>query len=302
MKYGIIDIGSNTIRLNLYLVTEENDIVLLLSKKTVAGLSTYINSGHMTKKGADKLVRILKSFLEICGHFEIDKVLMFATAALRNAKNREEVLNYVEKAVKHKIDLVSGKDEAYLGYLGVKEDFKLVNGYILDIGGGSIEITVVENEEITYSTSLKEGHLSLYKEHVEKIFPNSKEAKNIAKHVREMLKEENVPVLKDSCPIYGMGGTIRATGNIAMEIFDLPSNNHLQIKTIKKLEKKLKKIDPVAMNMALQVVPERIHTITPGIIVLNEVIKYTNASQVNISRNGAREGYLVRSIVKNNVN
>ena len=170
----------------------------------------------------------------------------------------------------------------------------------MDIGGGSIEITIVENGDITFSTSLTDGHLSLYKQYVERIFPTDKEAKNIAKHVRRLLKKYKVPRLSESYPIYGMGGTIRATGNIAMEIFDLPSNSQLQVSTIKKLENKLRKVDPKTMNMSLQVVPERIHTITPGVIVLQEIIKYLNASKVNISSNGAREGYLIRSIEKEN--
>lgn len=300
MKYGIIDIGSNTIRLNLYLVSENKNIVSLLNKKTVAGLSTYINDGQMTKKGADKLVRILKGFLSICEHFDIDNVFMFATAALRNAKNQKQVLEYVENSIGRNIDLLSGEDEASMGYLGIREDFDIKTGYIVDIGGGSIEITIVEGGDITFSTSLTDGHLSLYKQYVERIFPTDKESKNIAKHVRRLLKEYKVPRLSESYPIYGMGGTIRATGNIAMEIFDLPSNSQLQVSTIKKLENKLRKVDPNTMNMSLQVVPERIHTITPGVIVLQEIIKYLNASKVNISSNGAREGYLIRSIEKQN--
>ncbi len=301
MKYGIIDIGSNTIRLNLYLVTDNKSIVSLLNKKTVAGLSTYINDGQMTKKGADKLVRVLKSYLSICNHFDIDNVFIFGTAALRNAKNQKEILDYVEKSINHKIDIVSGKDEACLGYLGIQKDFDVNTGYIIDIGGGSVEITIVKDENIVFSTSLTDGHLSLYKKYVERIFPTEREAKKIAKHVRKLLKENKVPKLKKSYPIYGVGGTIRATGNIAMEIFDLPSNSLLQVNTVKSLEKQLKRVNPETMNMSLQVVPERIHTITPGVIILLEIIKYLDASEINISRNGAREGYLIKNIENENL-
>ncbi len=299
MKYGIIDIGSNTIRLNLYLVKENKEIVSLLNKKTVAGLSTYINDGHMTKKGADKLIRVLKNYLNICNHFEIDGVFSFATAALRNAKNSKEVLEYVEKSVNHKIDLISGEKEAHFGYLGIKKDFNLNTGYIIDIGGGSIEITIVEKDKIIFSKSLKEGHLSLYKKYVSRIFPTEKEAKAISKDIKKLLKINKVPRLDKSYPFYGVGGTIRATGNVSMEIFDLPSNSYLQIDTVKKLEYKLKKVDPKIMNTLLQVVPERVHTITPGVIALLEIVKYLRASEINISRNGAREGYLIDCIRKN---
>ncbi len=110
MKYAIVDIGSNTVRLNLYLVDEENIIKPLLDKKRVAGLSSYVNDGQMTRKGSDKLVRITKSYLDICRSFEIDEVHMFATAALRNATNSKQVIDCVENQIGHKIEVLTGED------------------------------------------------------------------------------------------------------------------------------------------------------------------------------------------------
>lgn len=296
MKYAIIDIGSNTVRLNLYLITDKHNIVSLLNKKTVAGLSTYINNGNMTKKGADKLVRILKGFLIICQYFNIEHVHMFATAALRNASNSKQILNYVEENVGYCIDLISGEEEAKLGYIGILEDYDVKNGYILDIGGGSVEITVVKDGSIIYATSLTEGHLSMYKKYCKSIVPTTTEAYKIKKHIKKLLKDNKVPKLGESLPIFGVGGTIRACGNIGQEIFDLPSNSVLDKKNLKKLNKMLRNQERTILDTTLQVVPERIHTITPGAIILYETFKHLDASEVLISKRGVRDGYLVDNL------
>lgn len=296
MKYGIVDIGSNTVRLNLYKVENKDNVKSLLNKKTVAGLSSYVVDGQMTRKGADKLVRILKGYLDICNTFDIEEVHLFATAALRNALNSKDIVNYVEKEVGHKIEIISGEEEGNLGYLGILGDYEIDNGYILDIGGGSVEITVIEDKNIIFATSLTDGHLSMYKKHVDEIFPSIKEANKIKKKITKKLEKENIPVFSTPRPIYGVGGTIRACGNISQEMFDLPTNSLIYSKTIRSLKDKLLDKDKETINTTLQVVPERIHTITPGIIILDTVFSFLNASELNISKKGVREGYLSKNL------
>lgn len=296
MKYGIVDIGSNTVRLNLYLANDKDEIISLLNKKTVAGLSTYIKDGQMTKKGADKLIRILKNYKQTCDSFEIDEVHLFATAALRNATNSKDVISYVEESIGKNIDLISGDEEANLGYIGISEDYDIKNGYIVDIGGGSIEISLVEDGKISYATSLTEGHLSMYKKYSSEIIPSKKEVSKMKKRVRKLLEKAEVPVLDSNTNVYGVGGTIRACGNISQELFDLPTNSSVHKKTINKLKNKLINRNRDAINKTIQIVPERIHTITPGLVILSEIFDYVNANELNISKKGVREGYLVKNM------
>lgn len=292
MKYALIDIGSNTIRLQIYAVDESKNIDSLLNKKTVAGLSSYVEDGLMTKKGVDKLVKVLNNFIYIVDHLKVENLYIFATAALRNAKNSRQILTYVEDQVGKKIDLISGEEEARLGYLGIREEYNISNGYILDIGGGSIEISLVEDNKVIYATSLTNGALSYYKKYSNNILLNKKSATNIKKAISMELEKNKVKRFKKSLPIYGLGGSIRACGNISQEYFDLPSNSHLYKDTLKALRKDLQKKDPDLTKTILQVVPERIHTIGPGAIALYEIFRYLNASDLYISKKGVREGYL----------
>ena len=293
MKYGIIDIGSNTIRLNLYLVDEDKNIISLANKKYVAGIASYVNKGYLTKKGADKIVGILIKLDRLCETFGIEKVYPFATASIRNIKNKDEVLEYVSKNAGMNIDLVSGEEEAMLGYLGVKQDYDITNGYIIDIGGGSTEVTLMEDGEIKYSNSIPIGSLSLQKAYCEKIIPNHAEAKKMSKEVKKILKKYSIPKVKDPMA-YGIGGTIRVCGNVSMEVFDLPSPMELDTELLDLLYKKIIDEKKNVLTKVLQINPARIHTITPGMIILKELLDYLNIKTIYISRKGAREGYLTK--------
>ncbi|MDO5018108.1 MAG: phosphatase [Lagierella massiliensis] len=294
MKYGIIDIGSNTIRLNLYLVDEDKNIFSLTDKKYVAGIASYVNKGYLTKKGTDKIVNILEKLFKLCETFGVDKVYPFATASLRNIKNSDEVLEYIHEKIGREIDLVSGEEEANLGYLGVKQDYYVHDGYIIDIGGGSTEITLVKKGLIKYSTSLKIGSLSLQKKYCDKIIPSKNEAKKMKENVRSSLKESKIPVLKGRAEAFGIGGTIRACGNVSMELFDLTTPQELTTDLLKELYNNIIDQRKKVIRKILQVNPARVHTITPGMIILKEVLKYLDVDELYISNKGAREGYLNR--------
>lgn len=294
MKYAIIDIGSNTIRLNLYHYDGSN-IRPLMSKKTVAGLASYIREGYLTDRGLKKLINILDKYDKLIDTLDIDITYIFATAAIRNAENSEEIIKRIKSDLGLDVDLLSGKDEALYGYVGIRQDYSFDNGAIIDIGGGSTEISLLENKKIIFETSIKEGSLSLKTKFVSKILPRDKEINRMKRHMRRLIEKEDIP-FDHPYDIYGVGGTIRSCGNISQEYYDLSSNSELNVGAIKKLEKKLYSKQDKALGIVLQVSPERIHTIIPGMIILGEIIKALKTEKVYISKKGVREGYLINKI------
>ena len=89
MKVGLVDMGSNTMRMNIYKVLEE-DVELLFTVKQNAGLASYVKNKKMTKVGFKKAVSVLNKFMEIVESFELDQFHVFATASLRNIDNTKE--------------------------------------------------------------------------------------------------------------------------------------------------------------------------------------------------------------------
>ncbi|MDO5016143.1 MAG: rod shape-determining protein [Eubacteriales bacterium] len=297
MKYTVIDVGANTIRMNIYLVDDEGAVRSVLSKKVVAGLATYVEDGRMTQKGADKLVRVLQSFIAICGALNLGQMVIFATASLRNTENSAEVLDYVESRVGREICLISGPDEAHYGFLGLSEDYDVKDGYIVDIGGGSTEITVIQDRGIIYATSLSFGSLSLYKQYCAEIFPGHQAALKMGNYVRKQLQKAKIPQLKNATTLYGLGGSMRAAGNLSQELFGLPLNTQFSSKQAQKLCASILNTKPKAIRTLLQVAPERVHTITPGLLILQEILRYTGCQEIRISDKGIREGILKNTLL-----
>lgn len=97
MNYGIVDLGSNTVRLSLYRVLPEGDYDLLFSKKEMAGLVNYISGGVLSQEGIHRACSILEKFRELLRHFGVENFYVFATAPLRNIRNSEEAVHTIRK-------------------------------------------------------------------------------------------------------------------------------------------------------------------------------------------------------------
>ena len=95
---GVIDIGSNTIRLSIYKVLENEQIIHMFHNKTFVGLAAYVDEfGMLSDKGINKAVEVLNEYREIIDIIELDTIYPFATASLRNVINTDEALKAIEE-------------------------------------------------------------------------------------------------------------------------------------------------------------------------------------------------------------
>ena len=186
MTYGVIDVGSNTIRLVIYEV-KENRIESLFSNKNTAGLIGYVNDGELSRKGIRKACDVLNSLQKVAAHAQVEKLYVFATASLRNIANTKEAVEEIEKETGLDIDVISGHDEAELDFEGAAHAQKLKDGIMVDIGGGSTEVVAFADGKITDAVSLEFGSLSMYKTYVSRLFPKNSEERAILKLCAESL-------------------------------------------------------------------------------------------------------------------
>ncbi len=294
MNFGIIDIGSNTIRLNVY-SCENEEIKLIFGKKHAAGLVSYIQDGKLTDKGIKKLINVLNSLKEIISHVTIHKTIAFATASLRKINNSVQVLERVEEETGFQIRIYDQELEARLGFEGIMWTLPYKDGITVDIGGGSTEIIQFKNREIYRIVNYSEGSLSLFNKYVKGIIPTGKEIKDIQNDIKDELGKKDLDF--ESKVIIGIGGTIRAIGNLSQEAFSLEDNRHFTNKNLTSLYKSLIKGDEDVVRLALKVTPERIHTITPGMTIFKFLCKNFGAEEIIVSDSGLREGVLLENMI-----
>ena len=115
MKCGIVDVGSNTIRLSIY-HWEGQRFKLLMNKKEMAGLAGYIQNGLLSDSGILVACRVLAGFKELLHNFEIADLRVFGTASLRNITNTEEALETIRAVTGIDVEVLSGADEAAFSF------------------------------------------------------------------------------------------------------------------------------------------------------------------------------------------
>ncbi len=219
-RYGIIDFGSNTIRLCIYEVEctprkplQKKDIQTLLNYKVMAGLAAHIKDGAMTEQGIKKAIKTINAHLRRASHFSCERIDVFATAVLRNCTNSREATAAIEAGIDKRITILSNEEEAHLGFLGASLDRYLGTGTMIDIGGGSTELTHINNGLDLDKVSIPQGSLSSFASYVSGLLPTTKEVESIAKHFRSLATKEGASIYSSS-QLYGIGGSIRSAAKV----------------------------------------------------------------------------------------
>lgn len=295
---GIVDIGSNTIRLSCYEIQPNNKFSCVIHKKEVAGLAGYIDEkGNMTEEGIERAIKAIENFKAVIQHIEFESIHFFATAAIRNTINCEEIVSRIQLKTGYEVHVLSGEEEAVCDFVGVSEDDNIQNGMVVDIGGASTEIVLFENGMMVQAASLSVGSLNTYKEYVKNIVPTKTELTEIRKNIKRFLVTEETNTNKAKCA-YGVGGSIRAILRLYNEEYGKnDSNRDMESDKLKKLLKLYGDNKNYLIDRIIKTAPERLHTIIPGLTILCTVVKHYDLDTVHVSRYGVREGYLMRYVL-----
>ncbi len=295
--YGVIDLGSNTIRLALYKVTD-NTLQLKLSEKYTAGLVGYVKKRRLTPEGIRKAVDVLNDFRVILENVRVERLYVFATASLRNIENTLEVTAEIKKNTGFDIDVLSGNEEAVFDYYGAMQTVDMHDGLLVDIGGGSTELVFYQNSEIVFTESIPLGSLNVYSANVSDLLPTPVEREKISKAVISELDKitvscKNIPTNM----ICGVGGTVRASCELYNELKEKgPEVTEYTTQDLKKMIDLAENDRKTSISLILKVAPERIHTLLPGMIILQTISEYYTSKTVVISRSGVRDGYLYHKL------
>lgn len=165
MRLGVLDVGSNTVHLLVVDAHRGGHPTPMSSTKATLRLAEATDSsGNITKRGADKLVSTIDEFAKIAASSGCAELMAFATSAVRDAENSDDVLSRVRNETDVELQVLSGVDESRLTFLAVRRWFGWSAGRIinLDIGGGSLELSsgVDEEPEVALSLPLGAGRLT----------------------------------------------------------------------------------------------------------------------------------------------
>ena len=165
MRLGVLDVGSNTVHLLVVDAHRGGHPTPMSSTKETLRLAEAIDeSGKLTRRGADALIAAVGEFAKIAASSGCAEMMAFATSAVRDARNSDDVLARVRAQTGVELQVLSGVDESRLTFLAVRRWFGWSAGRItnLDIGGGSLEVSTGLDEapDVALSLPLGAGRLT----------------------------------------------------------------------------------------------------------------------------------------------
>lgn len=297
MRQAIIDIGSNSMRLTVY-ETDGQAFKILFKEKAMTGLAGYVEDGVLSAEGIECAYNDLLTFRETLEALDIANVAVFATASLRNVRNTAEAVLAIKAATGYHVEVLTGEEEAFFGFRGSMQDVPLTSGAFIDIGGASTEVVSFQNDQVIREVSFPVGSLRLYKDCVKNIMPGEGSVKRIRKVIREEIDECKEFSFDDRTPLVCVGGTARAVLKLAKKMYGLPSGCHsVTPEQLHEICAKLCEGDKAMTQLLLKVEPERIHTMVPGVMILDHICRKFHAEEIIVCKYGVREGYLCQKIL-----
>ena len=258
----------------------------------------------MSAAGIEKVISVLEEFKDVLNNLNIHEMRVFATAALRNVKNSQEAVEEINRRTGLQVQVISGREEAELDFLGAAIESNIKKGLLVDIGGGSTELVAYKDGKIKSAVSIAKGSLNSYNKYVKGILPTKEERKSIKKDFVEKLEGLQAFEGKNKYKlICGVGGTVRAALKLDKLFFGKSTAENLLpvshigyiIKSMEQTDNREKFIQN--MSVLLDVVPDRIRTIMPGMIILYAIAKRFKCEMIMVAQTGVREGFMYNYVL-----
>jgi exopolyphosphatase/guanosine-5'-triphosphate,3'-diphosphate pyrophosphatase len=302
-KQAIIDLGSNTTRMLIIEVTDRGAYHLVEEDKGVVRLSEdTMPDGIIKDQAFKRTVKAMKLFRGMCNYHEVSRITAVATAAVREAMNQEEFLGRLTEETGIAFRVLSREEEPYFGYLGVINTMDLKNGLIMDLGGGSMEITAVKDRKLVRSTSIPYGALTLTEKFLDPDKPSDSELKDLEAFVREKLNE--IPWLSayTENQLIGIGGTIRTIARMDQRMsgypFDELHNYFMSPSDVSIIYSKIRSMDMEDRKKIPGLSRDRADIIVAGTAAINTLARYLKVPYIRVSSSGLRDGLFFKDYLK----
>jgi exopolyphosphatase/guanosine-5'-triphosphate,3'-diphosphate pyrophosphatase len=290
MRLSSIDIGSNAIRQLIVEIQPDGGWkVLKKHRETIRLGSDVFSMGSIKTKTVVRLILAFKRMAKNNRKFRVDKSLAFATSAFRDAKNKKPILAAIQKTSKIKIKVISGHTEAELIRKAVQKSIGLNhdNCLLIDIGGGSVELTHLENKTIHYSKSFKWGMVRTLAE-------SQKAGSSPTRVVAQNLKKNKKKLPKGPFSVaIGTGGNLDAISRLKLQALKKGPNTLVTYEELQTMYKLFTSTRPALRAERFKLKPDRVDVIEPAMYLTLSLMKKYKIGKLKIPGTGLKEGAIL---------
>ena len=296
VRAASIDLGSNSTRMLIADITN-GTLTTIYREHQVTRMADKLSETKIISKEATKRVlKVLAGYFKTINKNNIENIQIVGTAALRDAKNSQEIIQLIEKKFGFEVDIVSGEEEGVLTSLGVLNSLgSLENFLIVDIGGRSTEFIYDDDKKIV-SKSVNIGVVSLSELFFDKLPPQEKSVLLAREYIDSHLLESNA---FDGRLLLGVAGTFTSLASIFLEQTQFNEKEihltELKNEDVFKISNELLQLnEPQIITKYKGLDPKRARTIQAGILLAKEIISKYNVNSIKVSNSDILEGLILK--------
>lgn len=302
MKLAAIDIGTNSIHMIIVEATSVASFDILEREKEMVKLGVGVFASNYISDRAFKLgIETISRYVQLANRLGVDEIITAATSAIREARNGEDFLNEVLAQTSLCPRIISGKEEARLIFLAVRNSIALEEDrvLVLDIGGGSTEAVVGDRSKIYESDSMPLGVLRLLDMFEDKGSVSAEGRGVLEAHIRFIGQKIFEKINKVGFErVIGTSGTIRTMGEAAHiaaggESLRSVNSEVVQLEDINKLTQKLLKMDLEERAEVEEVSDKRADAIHLGGVLLVQLLQMAGVKEITLCDASLREGMIL---------
>ncbi len=303
MRIAVLDIGTNTVLMLMAESSPDSSPIIFRDEHSIARLGEGVDkTKRITEEAYTRFAEILKRYKELINTNAIDRVTAFATSAMRDAENRQEIISRVKADFGIDIVLLSGEDEAQWSFRGalyglMKEQLRGTIATI-DIGGGSTEISIGNNGVFHSGTSIDIGAVRIKERFFSSNIPDN--AIQARTYIRTQLEPatNSLPIPSSLVAVAGTPTSLAAMKH-RLKDFDIAivDGTVIEIDELATLIEEMFSITTAELVSRYPVISSARADILPaGSLILYEAMLQMGLESVTVSTKGLRYGILLREL------
>lgn len=298
-RIGIIDLGSNSIRLVIIDIKENGAHHQIENLKESVRLRSGTDArGFLTQEGINSAVEMVSLFVRFCHARQVTQIVAVATAAVRRAPNRGELIERIAEQAHVTIQVLSSEEEAYLGYIGLVNSVTDTKGLMADLGGGALKLVGFRERLLQSSTTLDFGAVSLMEKYELQDLPLSANLRALEEFLDDAFAQ--ISWLPNYPQLMGLGGTFRSLARVYRNhVRYIPDVTHgitIPTEAVGEIYTMLSRMD---LNQRLKVPGlelDRADLSVAGIGIIYRLLKAIGGSEVMVSASSLRDGLFYKHI------
>ncbi len=301
MRIAAIDVGSNSIHMIVAEARPDGHFIVLDRAKEMVELGRRsLNTGRLTKPAMDRGIRTLGTFKSIAVRHGVTRIRAVATSAVREAGNGGEFIQRIFDEIGLRVSVIPGREEARLIHLGVAqvEDLDGPPTLLLDVGGGSVEIVLVEQGRASELHSLKLGVARITEAFLTDDPPRPKAVARLEKFLRAELEPALAKAARRRVKrVIGTSGTLLTLISMAAHRLGVHPGSQVHglavpAEAVSRLRRSLVRADREGRLTMRGMDPKRVDLIASGAVLADVVLRRLKATRIQACTWALREGLL----------